>query len=120
MTHATRRGAIAGAALLLGLAGIYGAPTATASSAHKTVKTVEVNSKYTFKAKTLTIKAGTKVTWVNASDAPHTVTHISKNWSVNKQLPESGQRSFTFTTPGTYTYKCTIHPYMKGKIIVTM
>ena len=118
MIRAARRGAIAGVILLAGLGGTYGGNAALAAAGHKTVKTVEVNSKYTFKAKTLTIKAGTKVTWVNASDAPHTVTHISKNWSVNKQLPESGQRSFTFTTPGTYTYKCTIHPYMKGKIIV--
>src|SRR5438067_1917075 len=87
---------------------------------HKTVKTIEKDNKYLFQKKALTVKVGTKVTWQNTSDAPHTVTHTSGNWQINKQLPENAKRSFTFTKTGTFKYYCAIHPYMKGKITVTM
>jgi plastocyanin len=33
--------------------------------------------------------------------------------------PSGGTFSFTFMQPGTYTYHCTVHPYMKGTIVVT-
>jgi plastocyanin len=74
---------------------------------------------FTFNPPTLTIAAGTQVTWVNHDDVPHTVTH-----SVKPRLFDSGtmdtddQYAHKFTTPGTYDYFCALHPRMTGKIIV--
>ena len=57
------------------------------------------------------------VTWVNNDDAPHTVT--ANNGAFNSGNLNAGQSwSFTFTTPGTYAYYCSYHPWMKGTVIV--
>lgn len=85
--------------------------------AHKTVLTKEVNGQYAFMARKLTVKVGTKITWKNVSDAPHTVTGTG-SWKANLQLNQGKSVSFTFKKPGTYHYYCAIHPYMKATIVV--
>jgi plastocyanin len=104
------------------------APTATAAPAGTTssnssvaqVKITEQDEKYGFAPATLTVAKGTRVEWSNASDAPHTVTSDSGTTLASDMInPSGGSFSFTFTQPGTYTYHCTIHPYMKGTIVVT-
>ncbi len=103
-------------------------PTATAAPAGTTasnasaaqVKISETNDKYGFAPAMLTVAKGTKVEWSNASDAPHTVTSDSGTTLASSIIsPSGGSFSFTFTQPGTYTYHCTVHPYMKGTIVVT-
>ena len=103
------------------------APTATAAPAGTTssnanvaqVKISETNDKYGFAPATLTVAKGTKVEWSNASDAPHTVTSDSGTTLASSIIsPSGGTFDFTFTQPGTYTYHCTVHPYMKGTIVV--
>jgi|SRR5947209_11604758 len=118
-----KHGVIAGfiALLALGLTtAVYASsPQVHSGAAKKAVKVIEANSKYAFKASKITISAGTKVTWTNATDAPHTVTntgHPPKTF--NKQLPTGAKVSITFTKKGTYHYFCAIHPYMKGTIVV--
>ncbi len=73
----------------------------------------------------ITIKAGTKVTWINNSAGiPHNV--VSGSGGVpNNKFPDSppvlatGESySYTFTTPGEYPYYCGIHPAMIGWITV--
>lgn len=96
------------------------ATSATTSAGTDQVKMTEQSDKYGFSPTTLTIKAGTKVTWTNASDAPHTVTSDTGSTLASGTVsPSGGSFSFTFTQPGTYTYHCMIHPYMKGTIVVT-
>jgi plastocyanin len=58
------------------------------------------------------------VTWSNLTDAPHTVTARGKWKFASKLFTRNHSVSFTFKKPGTYTYFCSIHPYMKGEIIV--
>ncbi|MEK7217799.1 MAG: cupredoxin family copper-binding protein [Patescibacteria group bacterium] len=74
---------------------------------------------FLFNPQTLTIKKGTKVTWVNNDTAPHTVTSDVGNLLNSPTLASGQSFSFTFTDVGTNNYYCAIHPTMKGSIIVT-
>src|SRR5215475_7916484 len=71
---------------------------------------------FTFGPQELRVKAGTTVTWTNEDDMPHTV--VSPNNFRSKVLDSDGTYSFTFTTPGTYKYFCSLHPHMTGTIVV--
>ena len=72
---------------------------------------------FTFTPQRLTVKAGTTVTWSNEDDVPHTVASSSKVFK-SKALDTGGKFSFTFTTPGTYDYFCSLHPHMTGAVVV--
>lgn len=83
------------------------------------VKIVEKNEHYSFNPATLTIKAGTEVIWTNVSDAPHTVTSDTNAFTGSDPFQEHKTFMTIFTTPGTYTYHCSIHTYMMATITVT-
>jgi plastocyanin len=72
---------------------------------------------FTFYPQRITVKAGTTVTWVNEDDVPHTVASSTKLFK-SKALDTKDKFSFTFTTPGTYEYFCSLHPHMTGAIVV--
>jgi plastocyanin len=65
----------------------------------------------------ITVVPGTTVTWVNSEAMPHTVVDQNKGFR-SKTIVKDASFSFTFTTAGDYNYLCSIHPGMKGKIIV--
>jgi amicyanin len=72
---------------------------------------------FTFNPQTLTVKAGATVTWTNKDDIPHTVAAVNRQFK-SKALDTDDGYSFTFTTPGTYAYFCSLHPHMTGTIVV--
>lgn len=72
---------------------------------------------FSFLPPTLDIKAGTKVTWTNADDIPHTVVSDEKIFK-SKALDTDEKFSFTFDKPGTYPYFCSLHPKMTAKVVV--
>jgi amicyanin len=72
---------------------------------------------FTFNPQKITVKAGTTVTWINADDIPHTVVATTKDFK-SKVLDTNDKFSFTFTTPGSYEYFCSLHPHMKASIVV--
>jgi plastocyanin len=72
---------------------------------------------FSFTPKSVTVKAGTTLTWTNQDDEAHTVTSTSKQFN-SKPLDTGDKFSFTFTTPGTYQYFCSLHPFMTGTIVV--
>ena len=72
---------------------------------------------FTFNPQTVTVKAGTTVTWVNHDDIPHTATSKAGLFK-SKALDTDDKFSFTFTTPGTFEYFCALHPHMTGSIVV--
>ena len=74
---------------------------------------------YKFSPEVLTVPAGTRVTWTNKDEVPHTVVSSDKRFPQSPGLDTGEQYSYTFTTPGTYEYFCTLHPFMKGKVVVT-
>lgn len=75
-------------------------------------------TKNTFVPGALNIKVGETVTWVNTDTYAHDV--VADDQSFNSGNLTTGQKySYTFTKAGTVPYYCSIHPSMKGKIIVT-
>ncbi len=73
---------------------------------------------YAYTPANIQVKAGTTVTWTNQDTVPHSVTF--KNGMKDSGVLRNGQSfSYTFTTPGTYQYYCTVHPYMTGVVTVT-
>jgi plastocyanin len=73
---------------------------------------------FTFAPVALTIPVGTTVQWVNRDDIPHTVVSDDKSTIKSKPLDTDDQFSYTFTKAGTYSYFCSIHPKMTGKVVV--
>lgn len=78
---------------------------------------------YAFFPTTLTVEAGTTVTWTNNDEAEHTIVAQDSSFSsepLQTTLINPGDSfSQTFDTPGTYPYFCSIHPAMRGTIEVT-
>lgn len=69
-----------------------------------------------FALPTLTIPAGTTVSWTNQDDLPHTATADDGSWDSGTLT--AGVFTHTFVTPGTFAYHCDIHPTMTGTIVV--
>jgi plastocyanin len=72
---------------------------------------------YEFNPAILTIAPGTTVTWVNEDETPHTVTENGKIFR-SAALDTGDRFSYTFAQAGEFTYYCTLHPMMVGKIVV--
>jgi len=73
---------------------------------------------YSFSPQTLTVPVGTTVTWINHDDVPHTVLSMDKKTIASPALDTDEKFSYTFTAAGTNDYFCSVHPHMKGRIIV--
>jgi plastocyanin len=73
---------------------------------------------FTFNPQTVTVKAGTTVTWTNKDDIPHGIAVTNNAFKRSQALDTDDSFAFTFTTPGTYQYFCYIHPHMTGSIVV--
>jgi amicyanin len=73
---------------------------------------------FTFNPQTVTVKAGTTVTWTNKDDIPHGIAATNNAFKRSPALDTDDSFSFTFTTPGTYQYFCYVHPHMTGTIVV--
>ncbi|HSD57308.1 MAG TPA: cupredoxin family copper-binding protein, partial [Methanotrichaceae archaeon] len=73
---------------------------------------------FSYQPGTLTVAAGTTVTWTNDGNVPHTVTSDERTFDSGDIAP-GGSFSYTFTQPGSYPYHCTLHPSMQGQIEVT-
>jgi len=72
---------------------------------------------FTFAPTVLTVKAGTRITWTNRDDIPHTVVGDNQEFK-SKPLDTDAAFTFTPTRPGTYSYFCSLHPKMTGKVVV--
>lgn len=72
---------------------------------------------FNFTPATITVPVGATVTWTNHDDVPHTVTASDKSFT-SQALNTDTQFTYTFTTAGTYSYFCSIHPFMTAKVIV--
>jgi plastocyanin len=98
------------------LAGMAFAALAVAASAQIPNLGVTIDN-FTFSPNQITVKSGETVIWTNKDDIPHTVTSTD-NVFRSKALDTDDKFSFTFTTPGTYKYFCSLHPRMTGTIVV--
>ncbi len=65
----------------------------------------------------ITVQANTTIKWINKDGVAHTVTSdngLFDSGSINN----GGSFSYTFKTPGTYSYHCTPHPSMTAAVTV--
>jgi len=72
---------------------------------------------FMFAPTSLTVAAGSTVTWTNRDDEPHSVVSASGLFR-SGALDTNESFSFRFDKPGTYRYTCSIHPRMVGTIVV--
>lgn len=70
---------------------------------------------FAFVPATLTVKAGSFVTWTNEDSAPH---NIQLQDFTSETMNRGEQFRMEFREKGTFDYICGIHPAMKGRIIV--
>jgi len=74
---------------------------------------------FSFSPATLTVTAGTTVTWTNRDDIPHTVVSSDEPRLFKSKVLDTDEKfSFTFAKPGTYAYFCSIHPKMTARVVV--
>src|SRR5438093_4642524 len=73
---------------------------------------------FSFSPKTFAVPAGGAVTWINHDNVPHVVTSADNEFQKSPVLRAGESFSNTFATAGTYSYFCSIHPRMTGRIVV--
>jgi len=106
------------AATVLGAAvGSLMAASVLFAQADSPMSTLSIHN-FTFTPQTLTVKAGTTVTWINKDDIPHGIASSNNAFKKSGALDTDDSYSFAFTTPGTYKYFCYLHPHMVGSIVV--
>ncbi len=105
-------------ALLATLAMLSNSPKPVAASAHPPAATAEIEiNNFDFTPATITIPVGTQVTWTNKDEITHNV--VSTDKTIRSQALDTNDKfSFTFAKAGTFSYVCSIHPRMKGTVVV--
>lgn len=92
-------------------------PTGSSAADNAEAPSIVLARDFMFAPVSLTVPAGSTVTWTNKDDEPHTV--VSDSGSFRSGALDTGESfSFKFDKPGTYRYACSIHPRMVGTIVV--
>jgi plastocyanin len=73
-------------------------------------------SNFAFVPATITVRKGETIVWTNKDSTPHTVTGGDL---LSNPLGQGETYSFAYDKTGTFAYHCSIHPSMKGTVIVT-
>lgn len=89
-------------------------PTPTTTQTPQGSSQISIKN-FAFNPAELSINKGATVIWINKDPTTH---RISGNGFQSMDLTNSRSYSFTFNNSGTYDYICSIHPGMKGKVIV--
>ncbi len=74
---------------------------------------------FAFSPASVTIPKGTTVTWINEDSVNHQIVDDAGTVFSSESLPKGAVYSFKFDNSGSYPYHCSIHPSMKGVVIVT-
>lgn len=109
----TAAAAVALVAAVAALSPIIAGPAQGAAT--KRVRIVDID----FMPGNVTITKGTTVRWTfEDEDTPHNVVSRGTKRFTNSPTKRSGSYSYRFTKTGTYSYVCTIHFNMKGRVVV--
>jgi Icc protein len=73
---------------------------------------------FQFTPPSLTVKAGTKVTWINGDDVPHLIVSTRGQFKASPVLDTDQRYGVVVGKAGTYEYFCSLHPKMQGRIVV--
>ncbi|MGA9362503.1 MAG: cupredoxin family copper-binding protein [Mycobacterium sp.] len=102
-----------------GMPSMTGAPPGTATGSPAAVAGDQVGiDNFAFAPATLTVKAGSTVTWTNHDEEPHTVAATDGSFH-SPGMGTGATFSHTFPTAGKFDYVCSIHPMMHGTVVVT-
>ena len=71
----------------------------------------------TFVPTDVTTTVGATVTWINKDVVAHDAADNYGKWKTPTLMPNE-QASITFDTPGTFGYRCSLHPSMRGNVTV--
>jgi plastocyanin len=93
-------------------------PPAQPSSGSK-VAIVQDGAFGTFAPATLEVAKGATVVFVNESDFPHNVIFADDSLPDSAVFQKGEQVSVLFSTSGTFTYVCSLHPGMQGTVLVS-
>jgi len=99
-------------AALLGAIAVNVTPALAAGGTAVTIQN------FAFQPTTIAIAAGQAVTWTNKDTVLHNAVANDVSWST-ANLSTGDSASITFSTAGTFPYRCSIHPEMTGTIVVT-
>jgi amicyanin len=112
--------AVIAAALVVGIGTTAMRQNHFLAGAQEKPATAEVKiDNFSFGPAALTVAAGTTVTWINRDDIPHTVVSTDDPKTFKSKVLDTDEKfSFTFSKAGTYSYFCSIHPKMTGKVVV--
>jgi plastocyanin len=72
---------------------------------------------FSFQPMSITVPAGTTVTWTNRDSVEHTSTSDTSIWE-SELLGLNESFSYTFNQPGVFPYFCLPHPFMRGTVTV--
>src|ERR1700758_2402380 len=104
-----------------GMPAMTGAPSGTASATGTPAAVagdqVTIDN-FAFSPATLTVKAGSTVTWTNRDEEPHPVAGSDGSFH-SPGMGTGATFAHTFSTAGTFDYVCSIHPMMRGTVVVT-
>ena len=105
---------------MLALVGVValccGATASPAETGSANPAQIEIKD-FMFTPMSITVKAGSTVTWVNRDDEPHSV--VSDTGQFRSGAVDTGESfAYKFDKPGTYHFSCSIHPRMIGTIVV--
>jgi plastocyanin len=91
-------------------------PTAAAQPAASAGK-VDIAS-FKYMPATVTVKAGSKVTFTNSDSAEHTATSDTSGAFDTGTLKQGATKPVSLANPGRYAYHCDFHPFMHGVVVV--
>jgi plastocyanin len=90
-----------------------GSTGGTSGTAPKTAS-VDISG-FAFNPSSVEVAVGGTVTWKNSDSVGHTVS--GSGWA-SGDLAQGATYSNTFSTAGTFPYKCSVHPSMTGDVVV--
>jgi plastocyanin len=96
-------------------AGVTTAPAGSGAGTASGIVKIDI-SDFTYRPETVTVRAGSRVRWVNDDTAPHTATAAGA--FDTGALRKGDSKVLTLDKAGSYSYVCEFHPFMKGTVVV--
>jgi len=102
-----------------GMAGMMGGSSSGTCPSHQGDASSATIEGFRFCPGTVRVAAGTVVRWTNRDSAPHTVTSRAGGQFDSASFGQGRSWSHRFEQAGTFSYYCTLHPWMEGTVEVT-
>jgi plastocyanin len=97
--------------------GGYGSSRDSTAGSSGAARSVSIED-FIYEPASVVVPQGTKLTFTNHDSSPHTATSTESGAFESGTIKEDRTGSITLEKPGTFSYYCAFHPFMKGKIVV--